>query len=494
MTWNDKNHPSSEHLRMAQKAAQFGTWEWDPVQGAPSLSEGLHFIFGTDPADPDFAAQWASRVHPEDWPRVQRHMEESQRTGTMEFDYRYIQPELGLRWLYCKGGRFPNQTRMIGIVQDITARKLAEEGSSRYAAIVASSDDAIVGKDLKGIVTSWNPAAEQIFGFTAEEMIGQSIMKIIPPDLQDQESLILATIARGDRIKHFETVRRHKGGGLVEVSLTVSPVRDETGAVVGAAKIARDITERKKTERALQTTERLATVGRLAATVAHEINNPLEAVINLIYLAKHSASQEDSRCYLGMAEEELERVSQIARQTLGFYRENKAAVRFRLGEIVTSLVSVFASRMRSKGIELAPEISSDLELYAVPGEIRQVVANLVSNSIDALEGGGKVRIRVSAATQPAGIGLQGLRLTVADTGSGIPANLREQLFQPFFTTKKDVGTGLGLWVCKSIVENLHGSIRMRSGTEPGKSWTVFSVFLPLNAEQPEAQEALPQAV
>jgi PAS domain S-box-containing protein len=489
-----QNEEYNERLKMAQAAAQLGMWEWDPTESSQSLSEELHRIFGTEASDPDRVAKWAARVYPADWPKVQQHMEQAARTGTMEFDYRYKHPELGLRWLYCKGRRFRNETRMFGIVQDITARKIAEEGLHRLAAIVASSDDAIVSKDLTGIVNSWNEGAQRIFGYTAEEMIGQPITKIIPPDLQDQETEILSTIARGDRIEHFETVRMHKNGELVEVSLTVSPVRDESGKIVGAAKIARDITQSKKTERALQITERLASVGRLAATVAHEINNPLEAVINLIYLARHAPTQNEARRYLDLAEEELERVSHLTRQTLGFYRETKGATHFRLGDIVTSMLSVFSSRTRNKGIVLAPEIASDVELYAVPSEIRQVVANLISNSIDALENGGQVRIRVSAATQWSGSRLHGVRLTVADSGSGIPPEALTQLFQPFFTTKRDVGTGLGLWVCKSIVENHHGSIRVRSAVTPGKSGTVFSVFLPLNVEPVTAEMPVPQAV
>ncbi len=490
----NQNEEYGERLELAQAAAQLGMWEWGPAESSQSLSDELHRIFGTEPGDPDRVEKWAARVFPEDWPKVQAHMREALRTGTIDFHYRYRHPQLGLRWLYCKGRRFRNETRMFGIVQDITARKIAEEGLHRLAAIVESSHDAIVSKDLNGIVTSWNQGAQRIFGFTAEEMIGQPITKIIPRDLQDQETQILSTIARGERIDLFETVRMHKSGELVEVSLTVSPVRDNSGKIVGAAKIARDITQSKKTERALQITERLASVGRLAATVAHEINNPLEAVINLIYLARHAPTQNEARRYLDLAEEELERVSHLTRQTLGFYRETKGATHFHLGEIVTSLISVFSSRTRNKGIVVSPEIASDVELYAVPGEIRQVVANLVSNSIDALETGGRVRIRVSAATQWSGSGLSGVRLTVADTGSGIPPEALSQLFQPFFTTKRDVGTGLGLWVCKSIVENHHGSIHVRSATTPGKSGTVFSVFLPLSAQQPEAEVSIPQTV
>jgi PAS domain S-box-containing protein len=485
---------NAERLKMAQTAVQLGTWEWDPSHSAQSLSDELHRIFGLDPSDPDLAARWSRRVHPADWPRVQRLMEEAQNTGVLDFDYRYYHPALGLRWLHCKGRRFRDETRMFGIVQDITARKIAEESAQRLAAIVESSDDAIVSKDLHGIVTSWNPGAERIFGYTAQEMIGQPITKIIPLALHDEEDRILATIARGERIQHYETLRLTKNGEPVDISLTISPVRDEAGNIIGAAKIAHDITQRKKTEHALQISERLASVGRLAATVAHEINNPLEAVINLIYLAQRATSLGDAQRLLGLAEEELERISHLTRQTLGFYRETRDATQLFLGKVVTSLLSAFSSRARNKGIVLTPEIEGDVELYAVPGEIRQVVANLVSNSIDALEGGGRVRIRVSAATQWADESTPGVRLTVADTGSGIPASVRAQLFQPFFTTKKDVGTGLGLWVCKKIVENHRGTIRVRSAATPGRSWTVFSVFLPANAPRPAAEKPVPQPV
>jgi signal transduction histidine kinase len=323
-------------------------------------------------------------------------------------------------------------------------------------------------------------------------MIGRPILTIIPPELHATESEILATIARGERIEHFETVRLRKDGERIEISLTVSPVKDETGRIVGAAKIARDITQLRKAERALRTTERLASVGRLAATVAHEINNPLEAVTNLIYLARQAAILTDVQGYLDAAEQELARVSQLTKQTLGFYRETKSASNVRPGDLVTSLLPVFASRTRNRGIELCPEIEDDSEIYAVAGEIRQVIANLIGNSIDA-PAGGKVRIRVSAATQWSPDRKPGIRLTVSDTGSGIPPEARPKIFEPFFTTKRDVGTGLGLWVCKSIVENHGGSIRVKSSTAPGKSWTVVSVFLPSTPRSVVAPDVLAQA-
>jgi PAS domain S-box-containing protein len=478
---------TAERLRLAQAAAEVGTWEWDPEGNTQRLSPELHNIFGTNPDDPEHAQVWASRVYQPDLQRVRSLMAEGYRTGSMEFEYRYLHPTSGLRWFYCKGSKFQGETRMLGILQDVTARRLAEEASQRLVAIVESSDDAIISKNLDGIVTSWNLRAERMFGYAAAEMIGKPITTIIPAELHGDETRILATIARGERVEHFETERVTKSGERIQVSLTVSPVKDEQGRIIGAAKIARDITQHKKAEKALRTTEMLASVGRLAATVAHEINNPLEAVTNLIYLAKNTPPGQNQSRYLDMAEEELERVSHLTRQTLGFYRETSGATNFRIGALINSLLPVFASRTRNKGIRIVPDIRQDDEIYGIPGEIRQVIANIVSNSVDALSAGGSIRIRVSAARHHNGSELKNVRLTVADSGCGVPIAARPKLFEPFFTTKKDVGTGLGLWVCKSIVDNHRGSIRFRTSSIPGRSYTVFSILLPQNAPQ-EATE------
>jgi PAS domain S-box-containing protein len=471
---------NEERLRLAEAGGQIGTWEWDAVNQIQILSPELGRIFGIDIADPERARKWAAHVWPEDWPKVQSLMQRSSQSGTMEFEYRYLHPELGLRWLSCKGRRFHDETRIFGVVQDVTARKAAEEASQRLVAIVESSDDAIVSKDLNGIVTSWNRAAERMFGFTAKEMIGRPITTIIPPELRDDETKILATITLGERIEHFETVRVKKNGEMVDVSLTVSPVKDESGRIIGAAKIARDITDRKKSEKLLLMTERLAAVGRLAATVAHEINNPLEAITNLIYLAKTASSPAAVANFLTSAEEQLASVSHLTRQTLGFYRETGGMRRIDLNEIISSLLMVFGAKAHNKGIELHQEINTDLAIFATPGEIRQLVANLLGNSIDAIHGTGQIRIRASSSRHWVDGREAGVRITVSDTGIGIPTEVRPRIFEPFFTTKRDVGTGLGLWVCKKIVDNHHGAMQIRSSVTPGKSWTAVSIFLPLN--------------
>ena len=224
-------------------------------------------------------------------------------------------------------------------------------------------------------------------------------------------------------------------------------------------------------------TERLASVGRMAATVAHEINNPLEAVTNLVYLAKGVAARDDVRDYLKTIEEELNRISHITKQTLGFYRETIAPSAVRVGEMLSPVISLLSMRLRNKRIEIRPEIRKDPEIYAVAGEIRQLIANLLSNSIDAVDSGGLIRIRIDA-NRSNGHSPTGIRITIADSGRGIPPSARSKLFEPFFTTKQDVGTGLGLWVCTNIVQRHQGSIRVKSSTSPGRSWTVFSVSLP----------------
>jgi PAS domain S-box-containing protein len=369
----------------------------------------------------------------------------------------------------------------LAVTLDITERKAAEEARRRLATIVESSDDAIIGKDLSGIVLSWNPGAERMFGYSANDMIGHPISIIIPPELHEDGQRILETIGRGEPVEHFETVRLNRSGERIDVSLTVSPVRDDAGTVIGAAKTARNITQQKKTEQALRTTERLASVGRMAATVAHEINNPLEAVTNLVYLAKGSAALNDVKEYLNTIEEELNRISLITKQTLGFYRETIAPSAVRVGEMLNPLIAVLGRRARNKGIEIRPEIRQDPEIYAVAGEIRQLIANLLNNSIDAVDFGGLIRIRIGANGSN-GQHPTGIRITVADSGLGIPPSARSKLFEPFYTTKKDVGTGLGLWVCINIVQRHHGSICVKSSATPGRSWTVFSVFLPTGQE------------
>jgi PAS domain S-box-containing protein len=366
------------------------------------------------------------------------------------------------------------------IVREIGRQKKLEQAALLLAAIVESSDDAIASKDLNGVVTSWNRSAERLFGYTAEEMIGRPVTLIIPPELHGDEQTILRKIRAGEKIDHFETVRISKSGERIHVSLSISPVRNERGEIIGAAKIVRNITENKKIERALRTTEKLAAAGRLAATVAHEINNPLEAVTNLVYLARRDLPEAKSvGAYLDLASRELDRVAHIARQTLGFYREASTPMRFSVTQTLDDLLLLYETRFQTRKINVVKQYDQDIAVMGLAGEIRQAFSNLITNSIDAMSAGGSLVIRVSMSHAWSGSCVPGARITILDTGSGILPQHKNNLFQPFFTTKSDIGTGLGLWITRNIVEKHGGTIRVRSKTGPSEHGTAFSIFLPL---------------
>jgi PAS domain S-box-containing protein len=395
-----------------------------------------------------------------------------------------------LRWVRIDANPWLHNGELLhtrSFVLDITGKKQADEAQMKLAAIVESSGDAIVSKNLTGTVTSWNAAAERILGYQADEIIGKPVTTIIPPELHQDEVDILRRIQAGERIEHFETIRVTKSGERIDVSLTISPVRDPQGKIIGAAKILRDVTEHKKLEAALRTTERLASVGRLAATVAHEINNPLEAVTNLIYLARQNPDlPEDARACLTVADEELQRVSHIARQTLGFYRDSSSPVWISVPEAVDEMLAIYQRRLCYKQISLRKSISPGLRLRALQGEFKQIVSNLVSNAIDASPQGCALDVRAWESSHPL-TGAPGIHLVVADRGTGMPESIRRKIFAPFFTTKKDVGTGLGLWIVKGLLLKTGGSIRCRSRvatpeTAPSGSGTVMMIFIPSESE------------
>ncbi|HXS75325.1 MAG TPA: PAS domain S-box protein [Terracidiphilus sp.] len=477
-------YENEQRLRLAQQAAGIGTFEWNLRTHENRRTPELEAMYGLDPGGlGDTQQDWTRRVHLEDRPYVLQQVDLAFQTGApVQAEWRTVWPDGSTHWILGGWQVFKDESgtpaRMTGINIDVTARKAAEEARRHLAAIVESSEVVIISKDLAGLVKSWNPQAERLFGYSAQEMLGQHIRKILPPELQDEEDRILTTISAGKQMEHFETVRVAKDGRRIDVAVTISPIRDENRQVIGASKIVRDITQQKRTEQALRMTERLASVGRLAATIAHEINNPLEAIINLLYLARCNNDPKQIQPLLAQADEELSRVALLSKQTLGFYRERSGAKPLRLGNIMESLVAVFARKARNRSALIQLEIRSDPEICAIEGEIRQLAANLLNNSIDAIFRGGTIRVRVAEARTWNNASSRGVRLTIADTGTGIAPEHGARLFEPFFTINKDVGTGLGLWVSKGIAERHGGSIRFKSRTIPGASGTVFTVFLP----------------
>lgn len=365
-------------------------------------------------------------------------------------------------------------------------QKEASRHLSQLAAIIEFSDDAIISKDLTGRITSWNPAATRILGYTADEMIGQSILKLIPPELHGDEPIILDNIRQGKRIDHFETVRLGKGGRRLDVSITISPIRDNSGAIVGASKILRDISERKRMRDSLLQSEKIAATGRMAATIAHEINNPLEAVVNLLFLAKDKATDPVQKDFLRAAESEIERLSHIARQTLGYYREHTSAVSTSLNSLVADALRIYHPRLEAAGIRVETVFESSRRITLRKGEMMQVISNLIVNAIQAMPEGGTLAVTVK--DEPCEKGQpETIAFCIDDTGVGIPPEVLPHVFEAFFSTRATVGTGIGLFIAKQFVEGHGGKIKIESSTGPAIHGTKVSIILPTQNPYVRAQ-------
>lgn len=377
--------------------------------------------------------------------------------------------------------------RVIGaskIGRDISDRSRVDNSQFRLDAIVDSADDAIISKNLNGVIQSWNQGACRMFGYTAEEIIGSSMLRLIPENLHYEEDEILRKLRAGERIDHYETTRRKKNGDLIDVSVTISPIRNTEGQVIGASKIARDISERKRMETLLVQAEKIAATGRMAAAIAHEINNPLESLINLIFLARQNCSTDSKAWqYLHTAENELERVAHIARQTLGYYRDTGSPSEVYLHDLIENVLTIYQSKLLTSGISVESKFNDLRKISVSRGEMLQIFSNVIVNAIDAMRNGGKLTISLRKTVALDG---EGIQATIRDSGVGISQENLERIFEPFFTTKGDLGTGIGLWVTKQLVERRGGQIGVTSSTEPGKSGTAITIYIPF-ANSPESE-------
>ena len=350
------------------------------------------------------------------------------------------------------------------------------------AAIVEDTDDAIWSKTLDGVIMTWNKAAERMYGYRADEVIGNKISVLLPPERPDEEDKILERLRRGERLEHFETTRRTKDERTLHVSLTISPVHDSEGKVIAASTIARDITQTRMAEEALRNSERLAVAGRMAATIAHEINNPLETVTNVLYLlSRNGRLDETARGYLKIAEDEVRRIGQITRSTLGLYRERDTTPgAVNLAEMIDTILSFYHRQIQSLGVKVEKQFDSPGRVTGVSGELRQVFANLIANAIDAVAiQGTMLRFHLRDSADWRNPDRKGIRVVIMDDGPGISKETRRKLFHPFFTTKGEKGTGLGLWVSQGIIAKHGGSIHVKSRTGD-RHGTCFSIFLPRN--------------
>jgi PAS domain S-box-containing protein len=419
-----------------------------------------------------------------------RHVDEFGRSGTTS---RTMDSPGTLYGLRTNGEEFPLEAAISHvaldgeklytvILRDITQRQQAEQEILRGKEILekfiqyAPASLAMFDRNMRYVMASDRWLKET--GIGRKSIIGKSHYEVFP-DLPEHWKETHRRGLAGEVLKSEEEWRALDGKNHT-IRWEIHPWGDSGVETGGIIIIMEDITEHKQAEEALIRSEKLAATGRLAATMAHEINNPLAAVMNTLYLARTNAQSAAVREYLEVAEEELKRIAHITRQSLGFYREAAAPARVRVHEVLDSAVDLLNRKVKAKQVTIEQEGDANIEITCVPGELRQVFTNLLSNSLDAVPHAGVIRMRVSRS-RPGGDGQSWVRVTVADSGPGIAADVLPHVFEPFFTTKHTAGTGLGLWVSRQIVEKHGGAIRVHSRTHGPRRGTTFCVVLPARA-------------
>jgi PAS domain S-box-containing protein len=370
--------------------------------------------------------------------------------------------------------------RQYQIRDHLVERERDMQAQTLLAAIVESSDDAIISKTLEGRIRTWNAGAERIFGYTAAEAIGQPIMMLIPPDRHAEEPVLLARLSQGERIDHFETVRVTKDGRRIDVSLTVSPIRDRSGKVVGASKVARDITQRKQAEAALRDADRRK--DEFLAMLAHELRNPLAPLRNSLHILRLTAPNDPTTDRVGeVMERQVSHLVRLVDDLMEMSRISRGKIELRkepveVAAVVRSAVEVSRPLIDAAGHQLALAIPPEpMTLDGDPVRLSQVFSNLLNNAAKYTDPGGQIWLTVRREEI-------GVAISVRDTGIGIPPEMLSRVFELFTqvdhsTSRSQGGLGIGLTLVKSIVEMHGGSIEARS-SGPGQG-SEFVVRLPL---------------
>jgi PAS domain S-box len=335
--------------------------------------------------------------------------------------------------------------------------------------------------------TRVNQIFADLTGVLPSRHLGRTVAELLPkPAAQSIENAVHRVFAQAEPLHSFELTGQHpKTGRPWTWIVSAYPVRTTPQQVRWAGIIVMDASDRKRSEEALRKAEKLAVTGRLAASIAHEINNPLEAITNILFLLKnYSGLQDPALNYVSMAEYEVLRISEITQQTLRFYRQPTLPARVKMSELLGSMLSLYQGRFNSLSMHVERDYDPDLDLFCYAGEIRQVLANMVGNSIDASSADGKLTVRARKSRNWKTPEQCGVRFTVADNGTGMDTEARKRAFEAFFTTKENTGTGLGLWVSMEILNKHHAIVHLRSrASNTGRpSGTVFQFFIPDNTD------------
>ena len=370
----------------------------------------------------------------------------------------------------------------------VAAERALRESEARFHRLVESMPLGLLISEKSGKVVYSNAALERLLGYPSSQIVAGLVrLADLCPSLSNLEQRLTGTTQTPVTAEPFEGVCVTHTGQPVEVLIGIAVLNPEAiEAEQQLAAFIADLSLQKKSEEVLRRTEKLAVAGRLAASIAHEINNPLEAIINCLYLIEQFPLADEPRSFLELAQKELNRVAQITVQTLRFYRRSSRPSMTDIHELINTVLTLLDSRLRRQHTEVVRDLRPIPLVMAHEGEIRQVLANLIGNAIDAVGEGGTITLR-KVPSHDWKSGRPGIRITVADNGTGISPEVLQRIFEPFYSTKGITGTGLGLWVSHEIIERHHGLIRVRSrqATPDHRGCTVFTLFLPIENDLPE---------
>lgn len=479
---NRELETSASRLRMAIESTNLGTWEYNPRTGELYWSKECRNIYGIPDGQPATFELFLAHIHPEDRPWVEEEVKKAMDPsgeGDYDLTYRIIRlDDHESRWIKAQGAVYFDEeqaVRFIGTVVDINEIKLAEEKSAKLAAIVATSNDAIISKTLDGMITSWNSSAQRVFGYTAEEMIGESIYKLIPSDRYEEEPQILATLKKGESVDHFETKRLTKDGRLIDVSVTISPVMDKLGQIIGASKIARDITERKLDE---------ARKNDFIGMVSHELKTPLTSLSAMIQVANSKLrNSEDSFMANTMqrANIQVKRMTAMINGFLNISRleAGKLFIEKQIFDIKDLIVEMIGeANLTLSTHEIWFNGQAGILVNADRDKIGSVISNLISNAVKYSPKGKLIDVACDLAGNE-------VIVSVKDEGIGIKPEDLVRIFDRYYRVETDhtrniSGFGIGLYLSSEIVERHGGKMWAESKSGVG---STFYFSLPMTGDQ-----------
>ncbi|HKW77221.1 MAG TPA: PAS domain S-box protein [Terriglobales bacterium] len=480
-----------QRLRLARRAARIWFWEWDLQSNLLRWSREAEYRANEGKRSECYQLAIDEyinrRVHPEDRERVLTSLfEAAARHHRLELEYRVVERDGAVRWLSSKGKIFEeNGTHlMLGMASEITAQKQAEEVRSHFRAVLGSLTEGVCYINTSGAIQYLNAAAERMLGYKSEQVRGKQLHQLVHIGCDTEGGCCLVNAMRaGHSCWVEEETLITKSGEKLVAEYTAAPVSSD-GIALGAVMMFRDLSERKRAEAALRASEKMAATGRIAATISHELRNPLDSVIQLLYVLKQSSRLGDpERQQLELIDQELHRMTEVTQQTLAMHRQSSSMVPVNFAKLLDGVLLLYGNKIRASKIRVERRYDWLGEIPGFPAELRQVFTNLIVNAVEAMPSGGGLRVHIRRTLQTGAMGRDGVVVFLLDTGMGIPKDVRKRIFEPFFSTKGEKGSGVGLWVSSGIVERHHGTIRVHSDSRPGRSYTCFQVFLPEKQNQ-----------